>query len=114
MSVETTDRGLAYERLGSGEPLLLIHGTGSSMAAWKPVVPLLTTHFELVMVDLPGHGASDLVEGASTPIDYAPLLAELLDEVGHERAHVAGNSSGGWAALELAKGDRARSVTGFC
>jgi pimeloyl-ACP methyl ester carboxylesterase len=67
---------------------------------------------ELVLVDLPGHGESDSPpEGIPhTPIGYAQVLAKLLDELGLDSAHIAGNSVGGWTALELAKLGRARSV----
>jgi pimeloyl-ACP methyl ester carboxylesterase len=104
--------GIAYERIGAGEPLLLLHGTGGSRAHWKPLVDLLSPRRELLLVDLPGHGESDLPpEGVPpTPIGYAQLLAGLLDELGIDRVDAAGNSVGGWTALELAKLGRARAV----
>jgi pimeloyl-ACP methyl ester carboxylesterase len=46
--------GLSFERLSSGEPLVLIHGTGSWRSALRPVVHLLADHHELILVDLPG------------------------------------------------------------
>jgi pimeloyl-ACP methyl ester carboxylesterase len=104
--------GIAFERRGAGEPLLLLHGTGGSRAHWRPVVDLLTPHRELLLVDLPGHGESDPPPAnvPHTPIGYAQLLTQLLDEFGFESVHVAGNSVGGWTALELAKLSRASSV----
>ena len=104
--------GVAFERRGAGEPLILIHGTGGSRAHWKPVVDLLAPHRELVLVDLPGHGESDPPPAGTphTPIGYAQVLARLLDKLGLDSAHAAGNSVGGWTALELAKLARARSV----
>jgi pimeloyl-ACP methyl ester carboxylesterase len=104
--------GVAFERRGQGEPLVLIHGTGGSRSHWIPVVDLLTPHRELLLVDLPGHGESDPPPRGvpHTPIGYAKVLAELLDQLGIDRAHAAGNSVGGWTALELAKLARARSV----
>jgi len=104
--------GVALERRGAGEPLLLIHGTGGSRSHWGPVADLLATQRELVLVDLPGHGESDpLREGIPhTPIGYAQVLVELLDELGMDSVHAAGNSVGGWTALELAKLGRARSA----
>src|SRR5918997_2658945 len=97
--------GLSYEREGSGSPLLLVHGTGSSRAVWRPVAPLLSSEHELVLVDLPCHGGSALPpEGvAPTPIGYAPLQADLLDSLALETVHAAGISIGGWTSLELAK-----------
>jgi len=104
--------GIAFERSGAGEPLLLIHGTGGSRSHWSPVVELLARHFELLLVDLPGHGDSrPPASGLShTPIAYAEVLADWLDHLGVDAVHAAGNSVGGWAALELAKLSRARSV----
>ncbi len=104
--------GIAYERRGEGEPLLLIHGTGGARSHWKPVVDLLAPHRELLLVDLPGHGMSDRPPPGTphSPIGYAGVLAEMLDELEIGSAHVAGNSVGGWTALELAKLARARSV----
>ena len=94
---------------------MLIHGTGGSHSAWRPVVDLLSPHHELILVDLPGHGDSALPPSgvAPTPMGYAPLLAEVLDAIGVETAHAAGFSVGGWTSLELAKMGRARSVTAF-
>jgi pimeloyl-ACP methyl ester carboxylesterase len=104
--------GVAFERHGAGEPLLLIHGTGGSLSHWTPVVDLLAPHRELLIVDLPGHGRSDPPPAGmpNTPIGYAEVVARLLDAVAIESAHATGNSVGGWTALELAKLARARSV----
>jgi pimeloyl-ACP methyl ester carboxylesterase len=104
--------GIELERLGAGEALLLVHGTGGSRSHWQPVVELLKAHRELLLVDLPGHGASDPPpEGVPhTPIGYAEVLGQMLDELELDTVHVAGNSVGGWTALELAKRARARSV----
>lgn len=114
MASETIN-GIECERRGAGEPLLLIHGTGGSRLHWRPVIDLLTPHRELLMVDLPGHGQSGPLPAGTppTPISYAGVLAGLLDELAIDTAHAAGNSVGGWTALELAKLGRARSVVGL-
>jgi pimeloyl-ACP methyl ester carboxylesterase len=103
---------MSFERAGSGEPLVLIHGTGSSRKTWAPVLPALTAERDVIAVDLPGHGESPLApaEVQPTPFGYASVLARFLDDLGIDSAHVAGNSVGGWTALELAKLGRARSV----
>jgi pimeloyl-ACP methyl ester carboxylesterase len=103
---------IAFDRAGEGEPLLLVHANGMSREAWRPVLPLLRARRDVIAVDLPGHGASPPVPPhvVPAPPGFAHLLAELLDELGIERAHVAGNSLGGWTALELARLGRARSV----
>jgi pimeloyl-ACP methyl ester carboxylesterase len=104
--------GVAFELRGAGEPLFLIHGTGGSRSSWRPVVDLLAQHRELLLIDLPGHGESDPPPAGvpHSPIGYAQVLAQFLDELGMDSAHAAGNSVGGWTALELAKLGRASSV----
>lgn len=104
---------LSYERRGRGEPLLLIHGAGSYRRVWDPVLDRLAVEREVIAVDLPGHGDSPLMEEVTppTPANFARLMAAFLQELRIESAHVVGNSSGGWTALEMAKLDYARSVT---
>jgi pimeloyl-ACP methyl ester carboxylesterase len=89
-----------------------MHGTGGSRMHWRPVLASLAAQRDVLVVDLPGHGASaPPPEGvAHTPIGYAELLGWMLDELGLETVHVAGNSVGGWTSLELAKNGRARSA----
>ena len=105
--------GIAYERKGEGEPLLLAHGTGGSRRHWRPVLEQLAAHHDVIAVDLPGHGGSHAppADGDHTPVGYAATLADFLDELGIGSAHIAGDSVGGWTALELAKLGKARSVT---
>ncbi len=103
--------GIEYDRTGEGEPLLLLHGTGGSRRHWRPVIGLLAASHDVIAVDLPGHGESDSPPDDHSPIGYAAQLAAFLTELDIDRAHVAGDSVGGWTALELAKLDRALSVT---
>ena len=95
---------LRYSRRGAGATLVLLHGLGSYRGAWEPVVPALAAQFDVLTVDLPGFGeSSPLPAGAEpTPAALAAAVADLLDELGIDRPHVAGNSLGGWVALELA------------
>jgi pimeloyl-ACP methyl ester carboxylesterase len=110
--VSTRSR-LAYARLGSGEPLVLLHGQGFSRRCWAPVADELARERDVIAVDLPGHGDSPRQpKGAgNTPSDQAWAVAELLDELGLPSVHVAGNSVGGWVALELGRLGRAKTVT---
>lgn len=105
--------GLSYERRGKGEPLLLIHGAGSYRRVWEPIMDALARERDVIAVDLPGHGESPpMKEGdPPTPQNFARLLIAFLEDLGVGYAHVAGNSSGGWTALKMARLGRARSVT---
>ena len=104
---------LAHERHGSGEPLLLIHGIGHRRQAWYPVLDQLAQRFDVILVDLPGHGESSARINRAVPIKDAIRheLEVVLDHLGVERPHVAGNSLGGLVALEMANDGLARSVT---
>jgi pimeloyl-ACP methyl ester carboxylesterase len=101
---------LAYTRLGQGAPLVLLHGIGMSRQSWDPVVPALARQFDVIAVDLPGFGDSppnratpaDADADAANPAALARAVAALLAELGVTEPHVAGNSLGGWVALELA------------
>jgi pimeloyl-ACP methyl ester carboxylesterase len=95
---------LAYSRSGSGEPLVLLHVLGLSRKSWAPVIPALAERFDVVAVDLPGFGESEPLppDVEPSPVALARCVAELLDQLDLGRPHVAGNSVGGWVALELA------------
>ncbi len=100
---------------GSGPTLVLLHGLSGTWHIWKPVIPLLETRFHVVVPTLPGHwNGPALPVGAKATV---PLLADTLIAAlrsrGIERAHVAGNSLGGWLSLELARRGFARSVVAF-
>lgn len=104
---------LSYERTGNGEPLVLIHGIGHRLQAWRPVVELICDQRETLALDLPGFGQSPMPPPGTPPgvSSLTRLVAEFLDEQALERPHVAGNSLGGFVGLELAKQGRVRSVT---
>lgn len=103
---------LAHDRTGSGEPLLLIHGTGSDRRVWEPIVASLAEDFDVIRVDLPGHGHSPMPPGTVSPVPagYARVIESFLNRLELDQPHVVGHSVGGWTALELAKLGRARSV----
>jgi pimeloyl-ACP methyl ester carboxylesterase len=103
---------LAYERRGAGEPLVLIHPLGGDRHVWAPVMDLLAESRDVIAVDLPGFGRSPLLEEEPTPFALAAAVTRFAaTELGIERPHVAGNSLGGWVALEMALAGDAQSVT---
>jgi pimeloyl-ACP methyl ester carboxylesterase len=104
---------VSYARVGSGEPLLLLHGIGHHRQAWDPVVDVLATEREVIAVDLPGFGASPgLPEGLAYDLSTTTAVFRAFCEALElERPHVAGNSLGGLIALELGREKVVRSVT---
>jgi pimeloyl-ACP methyl ester carboxylesterase len=102
---------IAYDRAGSGPPLVLLHPLGADRRVWGPVLPFLTAERDVIALDLPGFGRSPPLDGVTpTPKVLADAVAALCDRLGLPRPHVAGNSLGGWVALELGLAGRAASV----
>lgn len=100
-------------RLGSGPPLILLHGIGHRWQAWEPVLDKLAAHHSVIAIDLPGFGLSPVPEGgmpASMP-ETVDLVKAYLDQEPLDRPHVAGNSLGGAIALELAACGAVASAT---
>ena len=91
-------------RAGSGEPLVLLHGLGGSQTVWRPVVDLLAPEREVLTLDMPGFGgAPELPTGIEpSAANLAAAIQQRCATLGIDRPHVAGNSLGGWVALELA------------
>jgi pimeloyl-ACP methyl ester carboxylesterase len=104
---------VAYERQGRGPALVLIHPLGADRRMWSPVTGPLAAEREVVAIDLPGFGASPPLDGREppTPRALAEAVVRGLAGVVDGPFHVAGNSLGGWVALELALAGHARSVT---
>lgn len=100
-------------RGGAGEPLILIHGGGGTWRQWRPVIPLLEQHHEVLAVNLIGHwGGPPPPPGAEASIDlFVDGVEREMDAAGWPSAHVAGTSLGGLVGLVLAKRGRARTCT---
>jgi len=124
---------IAHTRRGSGPPLVLIHALGTDRHMWDPVLDRLAAERDVIAVDMPGFGSSPVLgRGASrrdapawrddtvarrdggapaAPADLARAIHAHALALGLDRPHVAGNSLGGWVALELARAGHAQSVT---
>jgi 3-oxoadipate enol-lactonase len=97
-----TDRSIHYLERGRGEPLLLIHGLGSSGADWEMQVAALETRFRVIVPDLPGSGHSPPPTAGCSIAEFAASLWALLDHLGEARVNIAGFSLGGAVGLEMA------------
>jgi 2-hydroxy-6-oxonona-2,4-dienedioate hydrolase len=87
---------------GEGPPLVLLHGTGGHAEAYLRNLAALSEHFHVIAYDMPGHGFSD---GPSQPYTldvHAAHLLALLDALGLQRAHLSGESLGGWVSAWVA------------
>jgi pimeloyl-ACP methyl ester carboxylesterase len=101
--VEVGGRRVRFRRLGSGEPVLLLHGIGRSLEDWSEQFDRLAGDFDLVAVDLPGFGWSDPLPGGTRLAGLAASLPPVLEALGlRGPVHVVGNSLGGAVAMRLA------------
>ena len=89
---------------GSGEAVVLIHGVGGDMASWDAVAPALAKRLRVIRMDLSGHGRSHPLSGPVTAEHFARDVFGVMDALGIEAAHVAGNSLGGQIATAMALG----------
>jgi pimeloyl-ACP methyl ester carboxylesterase len=89
-------------RLGSGPPLLLLHGYPDDLQIFSALAPRLAGAAEVIAFDWPGLGGSDPWPGAVTPAHMADRLRALLDAWGIERASLFGMDMGGQPALAFA------------
>jgi pimeloyl-ACP methyl ester carboxylesterase len=93
---------LYYELSGSGEPLVLVHGSWGDHHNWDAVVSTLAESFRVLAYDRRGHGASERPAGQGSVFEDADDLAGLVDELGLAPAHIAGNSFGAATVLRAA------------
>ena len=101
---------LGYDQVGHGEPLLLLHGFGSTRDDFAPLVADLAHDFTVLSLDLPGHGSSPMINSRPSVAALTEAVIADLGAHGLDRVHVLGNSLGGRIAIELACRGRALSV----
>jgi 3-oxoadipate enol-lactonase len=89
-------------REGSGEALVLLHPVGLDVACWEEIAAVLRSDFEVVRLDLPGHGSSCDADPGLNLRGYAEAVGFTLDRLGIVAAHIAGLSFGGMVAQTLA------------
>jgi pimeloyl-ACP methyl ester carboxylesterase len=94
--------GLYYEVLGSGEPLVLVHGSWGDHHNWAAVAPPLSEAFRVVVYDRRGHSQSEAPPGQGSFAEDALDLGALIEQLGAAPAHVVGTSGGAAIALRLA------------
>ncbi len=95
---------LHYTDQGQGEPVLLIHGSGTSgNTNWRitRVVQILKDDYRVITPDVRGHGRSDTPEDNQYGVDDVHDMIALLDHLGIDKAHVVGYSMGGMISIKL-------------
>jgi pimeloyl-ACP methyl ester carboxylesterase len=88
--------------LGSGPPVVFIHGLSGSWQNWLEQVPVFAHEHRVIAFDLPGFGGSEMPAKKISISGYGRFVHTLLDELGVGSAAVVGNSMGGFIGIELA------------
>jgi len=93
--------GLTYQEAGRSDvPILCLHGIGGNAASFAPQLAALSAEHRVMSIDLPGYGGSDPIDLSFQAL--ARKIADFLDAIGVEKAHLCGQSIGGMIALETA------------
>jgi 2-hydroxy-6-oxonona-2,4-dienedioate hydrolase len=111
-TVEYIDVGRWRTRVlqaGSGQPVVLMPGTGGHLEAYAHNIGPLAEHFRVIAYDYPGHGYTTHATADLELPDYVEHLAGLLDALGIDTAHLNGESLGGWVAVKFAATHPART-----
>src|SRR5699024_8696333 len=98
----TTNATYAYRTVGTGEPIVLLHGFTGSSATWTYFVEQWKNDFHVITLDLSGHGKTHARE-SKTMESFSRDFNELLSLLNIEKAHLVGYSMGGRTALSFAQ-----------
>lgn len=106
--LKSGDADIAYQTVGTGAPVVLLHPFPASHEFWLPAAHALTSRCRLILPDLRGHGDSGVGEGPATMEKYAADLARILDHAELGRVPFAGVSIGGYVLFEFWRRHRGR------
>ena len=99
---EVNGARLAWQQMGEGPDLILVHGLATNRAFWLATAMQLQQRYRVTLFDLRGHGYSSRPESGYRAQDFAADILGLMDALRIERAALVGHSYGGSAALEAA------------
>lgn len=107
---------LHYVRQGSGQPLVLVHGFLGSKDVFEEATKELAQHYDVIRVELPGHGQSAVEKEAYSVYDYADAVIDVLKHEGIDEVNWLGHSLGGYitlAALETKRFPIKRAILAY-
>ena len=104
---------LHYLDQGQGEPVLLVHGLGSSIQDWEYQIPHLLLQHRVIAIDLRGHGRSAKPRGRYSIAGFAADVAALIEHLRLPPVHLVGISMGGMVGFQLGV-DRPELLRSLC
>lgn len=96
------DCSLHYEEYGQGDPLLLVHGLGSSSLDWERQIPAFAAHYRVIVVDVRGHGRSDKPRERYSIAGFSSDIEALIEHLNLGPVHLLGLSMGGMIGFQFA------------
>ena len=101
-SIEVNGIPVRYEVVGTGEPLVMVHGLAESTRLWYKNVPILAQHYRVYLVDLPGFGAMRKFHQHFKLLEAGAWLNAWMQALNLEEIYLVGHSMGGYVSMALA------------
>jgi len=99
-----TDFGnVSYSSIGKGDTIVFLHGFLGNKKVWTPFVNYFKRNYQVITIDLPGHGNTSIIEEEMTMEFSAKLIKQILKTEDVLNVHVVGHSMGGYIGLAFAK-----------
>jgi pimeloyl-ACP methyl ester carboxylesterase len=98
------NKNIFYQEIGSGTPLIFLHGNTASSKMFEMLLPLYQENFRVIFIDFLGNGQSDRIENFPQELWYEEALQTiaLIEHLGYAQVNLIGTSGGAWAAVNAA------------
>lgn len=108
MYIKINQQNIYFQKIGKGKDLIMLHGWGLDVSTFWPVADLLKNHFTVWLLDLPGHGRSDLPKRAFGVADFARLVEDFIKINNIKKPVLLGHSFGGRVIIKMASSKHAK------
>jgi len=113
MFLDFRNTKIHYSLSGKGKKIVLLHGYLEDLTVWGEFANILSQHFEVLCLDLLGHGKSGVVNEISSMELQAEMVSHALNELNFDNSFLIGHSMGGYTALAFAE-KYSEKLSGFC
>ena len=103
MTLQHKNSTIAFTQKGKGDAIILLHGFLENQSMWQPFMETLAQSYHVITIDLLGHGKTAPIGYVHTMEQMATAIEAVLIHLDIKKAHFAGHSMGGYAALAYAK-----------
>jgi pimeloyl-ACP methyl ester carboxylesterase len=102
-TIQFNGKRISYETAGNGTAIVLLHGFIESRRIWNDFASKLSEEFKVILIDLPGHGDSEVIAEIHTMSLMAEAVNAVMNDAGVENAVIVGHSMGGYVSLAFAE-----------